>query len=83
MAGVDGMNFVDGEWLPTIPELMAPKGYMYFWLFSAAYLVISCSLLAWFWVRTERKKPKPMQDMLWRRGHSVLPPARSQQGGMR
>mmetsp|Transcript_78559 Transcript_78559/g.198267 ORF Transcript_78559/g.198267 Transcript_78559/m.198267 type:complete len:643 (+) Transcript_78559:67-1995(+) len=39
MAGVYGMNFVDTAGVPTIPELLWPNGYSWFWRCSGAYLL--------------------------------------------
>merc|ERR1712048_166759 len=46
IAGVYGMNFVDADSKPTIPELTWVDGYWYFWIVVAVYLFVSGSL-AW------------------------------------
>lgn len=41
ITGVYGMNFVNSAGKPTIPELVNPSGYFYFWCFVVIYLVCS------------------------------------------
>jgi len=45
MAGVYGMNFVGPDGKPTIPELLIPEGYLYFWVVVVFYLAVA-SLVA-------------------------------------
>eukprot|EP00933_Yihiella_yeosuensis_P040554 TRINITY_DN34887_c0_g1_i1.p1 TRINITY_DN34887_c0_g1~~TRINITY_DN34887_c0_g1_i1.p1 ORF type:complete len:775 (-),score=141.18 TRINITY_DN34887_c0_g1_i1:203-2527(-) len=44
MSSVYGMNFVDKEGTPTIPELLVKDGYRYFWTFAGSYLVVAILL---------------------------------------
>jgi len=56
MAGIYGMNFVDREGVPTIPELLWPRGYYWFLVCAFGYLFISCFAAAYLWKRIENKK---------------------------
>jgi len=40
ISGVYGMNFVNAEGHPTIPELLWPNGYAYFWIFVVLYFIV-------------------------------------------
>lgn len=42
ITGVYGMNFVNQDGKPTIPELLNPQGYFYFKCFVVIYLICSC-----------------------------------------
>merc|ERR1719237_1364016 len=46
IAGVYGMNFVDANGTPTIPELLWKWGYAYFWALVVVYLVVTTALAA-------------------------------------
>mmetsp|Transcript_35156 Transcript_35156/g.109351 ORF Transcript_35156/g.109351 Transcript_35156/m.109351 type:complete len:234 (+) Transcript_35156:1-702(+) len=51
VTGVYGMNFVDGNGRPTIPELTWPRGYGFFW--SLELCLVAMGLLgAWLLHRT-------------------------------
>eukprot|EP00440_Ansanella_granifera_P037095 gb/GFBE01040255.1/.p1 GENE.gb/GFBE01040255.1/~~gb/GFBE01040255.1/.p1 ORF type:complete len:769 (+),score=160.45 gb/GFBE01040255.1/:1-2307(+) len=47
VSSVYGMNFVDEQGVPTIPELLNPNGYRYFRVAVPVYLFIAISC-AWF-----------------------------------
>mmetsp|Transcript_96889 Transcript_96889/g.192073 ORF Transcript_96889/g.192073 Transcript_96889/m.192073 type:complete len:772 (+) Transcript_96889:71-2386(+) len=49
VAGVYGMNFVNQDGKPTIPELLLPNGYRDFWIFTIAYLVMASIVGCWIW----------------------------------
>lgn len=51
LAGVYGMNFVREDGMPSIPELVMPQGYNYFWMFSGVYLLVSCCLASCLYCR--------------------------------
>jgi len=53
--GVYGMNFVNAQGTPTIPELLWPHGYLYFWMLMITYLVGSSGFAIWFWRRLQRQ----------------------------
>jgi len=54
MAGVYGMNFVREDGKPSIPELLQPHGYLYFWIFVVVYLVVSFSTAFYCFRRLKR-----------------------------
>mmetsp|Transcript_23746 Transcript_23746/g.54845 ORF Transcript_23746/g.54845 Transcript_23746/m.54845 type:complete len:680 (-) Transcript_23746:93-2132(-) len=47
LAGIYGMNFVDEDGEPGIPELRWEHGYLYFWLVVAGYLIVSITFVCW------------------------------------
>jgi len=49
LAGIYGMNFVDEDGKPTIPELLWPHGYRDFWCLTILYLVMAASVGCWIW----------------------------------
>lgn len=55
MAGVYGMNFVDGDGTPTIPELLDPQGYFKFWAGTALYLLVVAFITVWVYHRLNRQ----------------------------
>jgi len=59
MAGVYGMNFVDTAGTTTIPELLMPDGYAYFWFSTIMYLFIAGSFAS---VLFKRFKLKQQED---------------------
>lgn len=89
IAGVYGMNFVDEEGSPTIPELLLPHGYSYFWQGVCIYLLVCCILIAWFWWKMQANTPPHLKDVM-RQGREVPkvsssvsmvgPPARPSRG---
>jgi len=56
MAGVYGMNFVDAAGTTTIPELLVPQGYAFFWLGTVTYLVIAGSFASVLYSRFKHKQ---------------------------
>jgi len=58
MAGVYGMNFQDMAGHPSIPELLWPEGYFYFWVITIVYLTASTcgGILLWRRVRRPRQR---------------------------
>ena len=57
-SSVYGMNFVNVEGLPTIPELMRANGYQRFWLGVTAYFAVAFSCAFWLYQRLMRKSGK-------------------------
>merc|ERR1712217_25019 len=55
IAGVYGMNFVDANGTPTIPELLSGNGYFKFWLGTGIYLVLSTFLAVCLFRRLHSK----------------------------
>jgi len=51
IAGVYGMNFVDGDGNPSIPELVSPQGYKCFWAGVSCYFLLSTALASYGWRR--------------------------------
>jgi len=47
LGGVYGMNFVDANGTPTIPELLWPHGYLYFWIVVVVYLILAAVFATW------------------------------------
>lgn len=41
LTGVYGMNFVNAEGHPTMPELLWPRGYLFFWCMAATLFSVS------------------------------------------
>jgi len=68
VAGVYGMNFVDEQSHPTIPELLNPHGYLYFWVTSIVYLLICVPAGIWLWRRIYGKKSTCVK--LQQKGHA-------------
>lgn len=58
-AGVYGMNFVDANGTPTIPELLVPNGYQYFWIGVIVYLAASTCIASWFWRYSSSRRGAP------------------------
>lgn len=56
MAGVYGMNFQSEEGGTTMPELLWPHGYYYFWGFVATYLLFSILFAVWLFRRLHRRR---------------------------
>merc|ERR1712008_130224 len=56
VAGVYGMNFQDENKNPTIPELLNPNGYLYFWVTSIVYLLICVPAGIFMWRRIYGRK---------------------------
>eukprot|EP00928_Gymnodinium_smaydae_P047304 TRINITY_DN31561_c0_g1_i2.p1 TRINITY_DN31561_c0_g1~~TRINITY_DN31561_c0_g1_i2.p1 ORF type:complete len:779 (+),score=83.05 TRINITY_DN31561_c0_g1_i2:329-2338(+) len=48
-AGVYGMNFQGPDGKPSIPELLWPDGYFYFWVVTIIYLLVAscCGVALW------------------------------------
>lgn len=53
LAGVYGMNFVNAEGHPTIPELLWPHGYLFFWVVVLGYLSLSGLIAKWLFGRMQ------------------------------
>lgn len=49
--GLYGMNFVDSEGHPTIPELTWKNGYLYFWIVTIVYVVVFSAVGCWMYRR--------------------------------
>eukprot|EP00929_Paragymnodinium_shiwhaense_P118544 TRINITY_DN90467_c0_g1_i1.p1 TRINITY_DN90467_c0_g1~~TRINITY_DN90467_c0_g1_i1.p1 ORF type:complete len:811 (-),score=108.06 TRINITY_DN90467_c0_g1_i1:426-2858(-) len=64
--GVYGMNFVDKDGHPTIPELLNPHGYFYFWCFVIIYLMFASLAVIWLWRRLKGMR-RQVDDTLSRR----------------
>eukprot|EP00929_Paragymnodinium_shiwhaense_P092678 TRINITY_DN52661_c0_g1_i1.p1 TRINITY_DN52661_c0_g1~~TRINITY_DN52661_c0_g1_i1.p1 ORF type:complete len:718 (+),score=147.06 TRINITY_DN52661_c0_g1_i1:85-2238(+) len=47
ITGVYGMNFVNGDGKPTLPELTWPHGYLYFWCLVLTVTVVALSAVLW------------------------------------
>merc|ERR1711920_613125 len=62
MAGVYGMNFVDDEGNPNIPELRSELGYTVFWIASGSWLAIGIVLLAWLYCYLESNSIRRRDD---------------------
>eukprot|EP01062_Namystynia_karyoxenos_P079031 TRINITY_DN824_c0_g2_i1.p1 TRINITY_DN824_c0_g2~~TRINITY_DN824_c0_g2_i1.p1 ORF type:complete len:1001 (+),score=279.65 TRINITY_DN824_c0_g2_i1:148-3003(+) len=73
LAGVYGMNFVDDEGNPGIPELRWKYGYLYFWL-TVLGMVAVLGMTAWWVLRDKRlAAPPPKEPERQRRRSSALP----------
>jgi len=76
VAGIYGMNFQDMEGHPTIPELLWPDGYIYFWIITIVYLMIASCVGLWLWRRVHRG-PRPSRHCTFRHevhsGYIALP----------
>lgn len=70
--GVYGMNFVDKDGHPTIPELLNPHGYFYFWCFVIIYLMFASVAVVWMWRRLKGMRRHVDDSLLHRR----TPPSR-------
>jgi len=79
IAGVYGMNFQDRDGKPTMPELLWPQGYTYFWAFTMCYLVFGGVFAYWLFNRSrtshERRKERLLTNRQSRQRH-VGPPQR-------
>jgi len=49
LCGVYGMNFVDEDGRPTIPELLWRHAYLYFWLIVVSYLIAAFASAAYLY----------------------------------
>ncbi|CAE7247561.1 corA [Symbiodinium natans] len=58
MSSVYGMNFVDVEGIPTIPELLRPHGYHHFWIGVTAYFAVAFVCAFWLYQRLQHKSRK-------------------------
>jgi len=79
LAGIYGMNFQAPDGKPGIPELLWPHGYLYFWILTLVYLVVSSFVGIWLWRRVARKdaaarasdvfrQPVTTTNAVWPRG---------------
>merc|ERR1712108_123175 len=55
LAGVYGMNFVDADDKPTMPELRWKNGYLIFWIGMLGYLVLALLFTAWWYLRMHHR----------------------------
>merc|ERR1712066_850401 len=62
LAGVYGMNFVNADGHPTIPELLWPHGYYYFWAACVAWLITSGCYVFCLYRRKRRQIRTNMQS---------------------
>lgn len=61
-AGVYGMNFQTPSGRPTIPELLMPYGYDYFWLGTILYLVLSIAAALCCYRRFQQQQEHVLHD---------------------
>lgn len=55
LAAVYGMNFVNEDGVPTIPELLWKRGYLFFWLALLGYLMLMLLFTCWWYFRIHRR----------------------------
>lgn len=70
IAGVYGMNFVDADGMPSIPELKWVHGYRDFWLLIAGYLLVGSIIAVILYRFLERSEAKARGQWL---GQACLP----------
>uniref|UniRef100_A0A7S2NAC1 EF-hand domain-containing protein n=1 Tax=Zooxanthella nutricula TaxID=1333877 RepID=A0A7S2NAC1_9DINO len=55
MAGVYGMNFVNENGRPTMPELLWNNGYLLFWILILSYLAVTICFVTRWYFRVKRE----------------------------
>lgn len=56
VTSIYGMNLVDPDGKPTIPELRHPHGYFWFWVGTVIYFFLALFFSAWYFRRMKRKR---------------------------